>query len=91
MSNKSIKQILERSIEEFKAGKISIKELKDSIELNGNTLEMMPYQMIKELDDIEYKLMVSQFADEEYCYPNIEEVLNFIDEWLQRVPIENTQ
>ena len=91
MSNKSIKQRIEKAIVEFKAGKIKIKDLKESIELNGNALEMMPYPMMKELDDIEYKLTVSQFADGEDCYPNIEEVLKYIESWLERVPIENAR
>ena len=91
MSNTTIKQRIEESIQEFKSGKISIKDLKDSIELNGNVLEMMPYPMIKELEEIEYKLTVSQFADEENCYPNIEEALEFIEAWLVKVPVENAQ
>jgi hypothetical protein len=91
MSNKSIKQRIEASIQEFKADKISIKDLKESIELNGNALEMMPYPMIKELDEIEYKLTVSQFADEEDCYSNIEEILEFIAAWLEKVPVENAE
>ena len=76
-------------MEAFKAGEIDIKALKESIELNGNALEMMPYTTIKEIDDIEYKLTVSQFADEEDCYPNIEEVLKVIEAWLEKVPVES--
>jgi len=91
MSNKSIKERIEKSIEAFKSGKITLKDLKESIELNGTALEMVPYPMIKELDDIEYKLTMSQFADEEDCYSNIEEVLHYIEVWLERVPVENAQ
>ena len=89
MSNNTIKHRIEESIQEFKAGKISIKELKDSIELNGNALEMLPYPMIKELKQIEYKLTVSQFSDKEACYPNTEEVLEYIETWLANVPVKN--
>jgi len=89
MSNKSIKQRIQKSIESFKAGEISIHDLKASIETNGQALEMMPYSMIKEIDDIEYKLTVSQFSDEEDCYPNIEEVIRIIEAWLERVPVED--
>lgn len=89
MSNITIKCRIEESVEAFRAGKIDIKALKESIELNGNALEMIPYSAIKEIDDIEYKLTVSQFADEEDCYPNIEEVLNAIEAWLEKVPVEN--
>lgn len=89
MSNITIKRRIEKSLGAFKAGEIDIKALKESIELNGNTLEMMPYGAIKEIDDIEYKLTVSQFADEEDCYPNIEEALKAIEVWLEKVPLEN--
>jgi len=89
MSNQSLKDRIEKSIEQFRAGKLSIKDLKNSIEINGQALEMMPYELIKELDEIEYKLTVSQFTDEEECFPNIEGVLIFIKSWLTKVPIEN--
>ena len=89
MSNQSLKDGIEKSIEQFRAGKLSIKDLKNSIEINGQALEMMPYELIKELDEIEYKLTVSQFTDEEECFPNIEGVLIFIKSWLTKVPIEN--
>jgi hypothetical protein len=91
MSNRSIKERIEKSLDDFKAEKINIKMLKDSIELNGRALEMMSYSMIKEIDEIEYKLTVSQFADEEDCYPNIEEVLKSIDAWLKKVPVEDNE
>jgi hypothetical protein len=91
MSNRSIKERIEKSVDDFKAEKINIKMLKDSIELNGRALEMMPYSMIKEIDEIEYKLTVSQFADEEDCYSNIEEVLKLIEAWLKKVPVEGNE
>lgn len=89
MSNITIKRRIEESLKAFRAKNIDIKALKESIELNGNALEKMPYSAIKEIDDIEYKLTVSQFADEEDCYPNIEEVLKAIEAWLEKVPVEN--
>ena len=50
---------------------------------------MMPYSAIKEIDDIEYKLTASQFADEKDCYSNIGEVLKIMEAWLEKVPLEN--
>ena len=91
MSNRSIKDRIEKSLDDFKTGKINIKTLKDSIEVNGRALEMMPYSMIKEIDEIEYKLTLSQFADEEDCDANIEEVLKSIDLWLKKVPVEGNE
>jgi hypothetical protein len=91
MSNRSIKERIEKSIDDFKEDKINIKMLKESIELNGRALEMIPYSMIKEIDEIEYKLTVSQFADEEDWYPNIEDVLKLIEAWLKKVPVEGNE
>lgn len=88
MSNRSLKKRIRISTEKFKVGEIDLIALKDSIGINGRALEMMPYEMIKQIDEIEYKLTVSQFADEEDCYTDIEEVLKSIDEWLTKIPIE---
>ena len=83
------KQRIEKSLQSFKAGELGIEALKQSIELNGNALEMMPYSAIKIIEDIEYKLTVSQFSEEEGCYPNIDEVIKCIEAWLEKVPVES--
>jgi hypothetical protein len=90
MSNKSIKHRIEKTIKDFKGGKINIKILKDSIELNSRVLEMMAYSLIKELDEIEYKLTVSEFADEQDCYSDVEEVLEYKEAWLNNVQPESS-
>lgn len=82
---------MEKSIEDFKTGRINLKALKASIELNGRALEMMAYSMIKDLDEIEYQLTVSLFADEEDCYADTEEVLEHIISWLEKVPVEENE
>ena len=90
MSNKSIIERIEKSIDDFEKEKINMKSLKESFQLNSTALEMMPYNLIKEIDDIEHNLTLSQFSDEEDCYSNIEEVLKQIEIWLKKVPVENT-
>ena len=47
----------------------------------------MPYSMIKEIDDIEYMLTISQFSDEEDCETTIDETLIYIESWLNRIPV----
>ncbi len=86
MSNESIKERISKSIDDFKANKIDLKELRGSIELNGRALEMMPFSMIKELEEIEYKLMIAQFAQEEDCGVNTEEVVKLLESWLKTCP-----
>lgn len=89
MSNISLKERIEHSIKEFKSGDIDIKGLKSSIEANGRSLEMMPYALVKEIDEIESRLTMAGFADEEDCETNIEEVLEYIEKWLEKVPTES--
>ena len=87
MSNTSIKQHIVKAVKDFKEEKTTISQLKDSFEVNAQALEMMPYEMIKDIDDIEYKLTMSQFADEEDCETNIETALASIEAWLNKVPL----
>ena len=88
MSNISIKERIKKSILEFRSGKIDIKALKSSIELNGHSLEMMPYALVQEIDEIEYRLTIAGLADEEDSEISIEEVLKHIEKWLEKVPTE---
>jgi hypothetical protein len=74
------------SVDSFKQGRSSISALKSSIELNGQALENMPYDMIKEIDDIEYLLTMSEFADEEDCEVETEKAMLKIESWLRNVP-----
>jgi len=88
MSNESIKERISKSIEDFTAKKIDLKELKESIELNGRALEMMPFSMIKDLEEIEYELMIADLAQEEDCRPNVEQLIKLLESWLKNVPLE---
>lgn len=88
MSNESIKQRITKLIKDFKANKIDLRKLRGSIELDGRALEMMPFSMIKDLEEIEYKSMVAQFAQEEDCAPKTEEVIELLEAWLRNVPVE---
>ena len=47
---------------------------------------MMPYALVKEIDDIEYQLTVAQFSDEEDCLPTDVEALSQLSSWLSKVP-----
>ena len=44
---------MKSSLKEYKSGAIGIKALKSSIELNARSLEMMPYHLAKQIDEIE--------------------------------------
>ena len=86
MSNESLKNRITLAIDSFNRGNIDIKALKSAIESNGQALEGMPYDMVKEIDDIEQLLTMSQFADEEDCDTEIVKVIPIIEAWLKKVP-----
>ena len=48
--------------------------LKDSIELNGRALEMMPYSMIKEIDAIDISSKMIKIANNKIGELNIENI-----------------
>jgi hypothetical protein len=86
MSNRTIKCRIEKAIIDFKENKIKLNDLKNCIELNGHALESMPYNLIKDIDEIEYQLTQCNFADEEDCEFDIVSTLSFINTWLNNVP-----
>ena len=86
MSNESIKKRIEECLTKFTLGELNLNALKDCIELNGQALESMPYELIKDIDEIEYQLTQCFFADEEDCEYDIESTISFIKSWLAKVP-----
>jgi len=86
MSNRTIKERIETALIDFNEGKIDLTTLKGCIELNGQALEAMPYELIKDIDEIEYQLTQCEFADEEGCEYDVDSALSFIKTWLSKVP-----
>ncbi|MCH2159754.1 MAG: hypothetical protein MK096_13385 [Oleiphilaceae bacterium] len=86
MSNESIKKRIEESLTKFEIGELNLNALKESIELNGQALESMPYDLIKDIDEIEYQLTQCAFADEEDCQYDVATTISFIKNWLSKVP-----
>jgi len=86
MSNQSIKDRIQKALSDFESNQLSLVALKECVELNGPALEAMPYNLIKDIDEIEYQLTQCQFADEEDCEYSIESTISFIKNWLNNVP-----
>ena len=86
MSNRTIKERIETALVDFNENKISLSTLKGCIELNGQALEAMPYELIRDIDEIEYQLTQCEFVDEEGCEYDIDSTLLFIKDWLSKVP-----
>ncbi len=88
MSNNTLINRIEEALAKYENGDIDRKALISSVEENGSALEMMPYRLIKEIEEIEYQLTVAQFADEDEFLPCEEEALARLSSWLNEVPRE---
>ncbi len=88
MSNVSLLNRIEDALEKYQRGEINRKALISAVEDNGRALEMMPYTLFKEIDQIEYRLTVAQFADEDDFVPEEQEVISQLRQWLAKVPRE---
>ena len=77
---------MQTALEMYQHKEITRKELISSVEINGRALENMSYALIKELDEIEYKLTRAQFADEDSFLPDEEEAVQFLVNWLEKIP-----
>ncbi len=86
MSNQSIKGRVQKALDDFESNQLSLAALRDCIELNGNALEAMPYNLVKDIEEIEYQLTQCQFADEEGCEFSVKRTISFIENWLSNVP-----
>ena len=86
MSNISLVRRIEQAITNYRNGETDRSELISAVEENVKALEMMPYHMIKEIEEIEYQLTVAQFVDEDEFLPNEEEALNCLEKWVSKVP-----
>ena len=86
MSNSRLLSRIECAIDEYQKRKINRKALISSIRENGRALELMPYKLIKEIEEIEYQFTVAQFYDEEECLPSEADAIASLTKWLSEVP-----
>lgn len=89
MSNARLVERIESSLAEYRAGNIDLETLISAITEQGSALEMMPYALVKEIDEIEYQLTASQFSDEDKSLPSEVEAITRLTQWLSKVPTEN--
>lgn len=88
MSDVSLLNRIEEALSKYQRGEINRKALISAVVDNGRALEMMPYALIKEIEEIEYHLTIAQYADEDDFMPNEEEVIGHLKKWLTKVPRE---
>ena len=86
MSNTSLMESVKNALDLYQREKLTRKELISSVEINGQALENMPYALVKQIDEIEYKFMMAQFADENDSEVTEDEAIKFLVSWLEKLP-----
>ena len=77
---------VKNALDLYQREKLTRKELISSVEINGQALENMPYALVKQIDEIEYKFMMAQFADENDSEVTEDEAIKFLVSWLEKLP-----
>jgi len=88
MSNRTLHDRIVEALADYRAGSIGIPALIDAVVQNGRALEAMPFDLFKEIDDIEYDLTAAQLAEDEDCVPNIGSAIAKLESWLKALPVE---
>lgn len=88
MSNLSITSRIRQSLAEFQAGSIDAAQTATILRVSGQALEAMPYDLIKEFESIASVLQVAHWTEEEGCAPDLSSVLERVELWLEKVPLD---
>ena len=86
MSNTTLKSRIRESLDRFRAGKANLDDIISAVESNGAALENMPYELIKEIGTIEYRLTIAKFAEDEDCDVRPESAIESVEIWLSKIP-----
>lgn len=86
MSNESLINRIQASLDLVQAGQATAHALADSIRGNGRALEAMPYELIKETESLALDLDIAQWHDEDGFVPELAPILSRVREWLSKVP-----
>ena len=85
MSNKSIIDRIEDKIQLVKLNQLDVKTFTKFFINSINALEGIPNTVIEDSRQIDYKLEISYFADEEDCISDLDQVIKELQEWLCNV------
>lgn len=86
MSNESLINHIDLTLELVQTERAPARALAESIRGNGRALEGMPYNLIKELESIAMDLDIAQWHDEDGFAPALAPILIRVREWLSNVP-----
>lgn len=86
MSNESLINRIQVTLDQVQAQQASARTLADSIRGNGRALEAMPYDLIKEFENLAMDLDIAQWHDEDGFAPELAPTLIRVREWLSKLP-----
>ncbi|NVD97583.1 hypothetical protein [Massilia sp. BJB1822] len=86
MSNESLISHIQASLDLVQSEQASARILADSIRGNGRALEAMPYNLIKEIENLAMDLDIAQWQDEDGFAPELAPILIRVREWLSKLP-----
>lgn len=85
MSNQSIIQRLEDKVDDFVAGKIGKYEFTEFISFSISALEGIDDKIIEESRDLEYKIEVAEFYDEDDTIQELSSVIEELRIWISKL------
>ncbi len=88
MSNNSLITRIESVLASVRARQSTAQCLARAIRNNGRALELMPYPLIRELEDLAMDLDIAAWHDEDGFLPDRGSILPRVDTWLRQIPRE---
>jgi hypothetical protein len=86
MSNKNLKNVIDKGINDYKSGRISLLQLCDLVVSTASAIEAIPYSLVKELRSIEYELTVAQGFEADGFEAKPNNGITRLKNWLLFVP-----
>ncbi|WP_157200870.1 hypothetical protein [Massilia sp. Root351] len=86
MSNPTLVARIAGGLEDVQLGKIAASTFAEIVRNNGRALEAMPYDLIKEMENLAHDFDIAQWYDEDGCLPELESVLVRTQAWLAMLP-----
>ncbi|MEE8451892.1 MAG: hypothetical protein V3R99_08255 [Thermoguttaceae bacterium] len=87
MSNRTLTARIRDVLVDVRSGTQNAKQAAVVLSGAGQSLEGMPYNLVKERDSIVMDLEIAQWYDDDDCVPNLKSVLDRAERWLREVPL----
>ena len=85
MSNNSLITRIESVLASVRARQSTAQCLARAIRNNGRALELMPYPLIRELEDLAMDLDIAAWLDGDGFLPDLDSILPRVDTWLRQI------